>query len=64
MDFEVAKIISKTPVHDITGGFVDSVMGNYTMKRLGINTSMIDRQCNQFKCSIVDYFPTLQHTKD
>lgn len=43
MDFEVAKIISKTSPDDITGGFLQSSLGMYTMKRLGLTTSVVLR---------------------
>lgn len=54
MDFEVARIISKTTSEDITGGFLGTVMGKYSMKRLGINSSMIDRFLETRKHFVTD----------
>lgn len=43
LDFEVAKIVSKTPEDDITRGFLDSVIGHYTMQRLGLSRTVVQR---------------------
>lgn len=39
LDFSVAKIVLETPDDDITGGFIASRIGQYSMLRLGIKSS-------------------------
>lgn len=38
MDFDVAQLITKTPVDDLTAGFLKHELGAYTMLRLGITS--------------------------